>query len=61
MPPMISITTGKVTSKAIRLSVVKLPSVTEKKPRMVVPMYAESVNTSPWAKLMSSMIPYTIV
>ncbi len=57
IPPMTSITTGNTTSKARRLMTVKVPSVIANNPRRVVPMYAPSVNTSPWAKLISSMMP----
>ena len=54
---MITITSGKTSRRAIRFTVENEPSVTEKKPRMAVPMYAPSVNTSPCAKLISSMMP----
>ena len=38
MPPMISITIGNTSSRAMTLIVLNDPSVTEKKPRIAVPM-----------------------
>ncbi len=57
MPPMISITTGNTTTMAIRLTAVNDPSSMAKKPRIAALMYPPIVNTSPWAKLISSMMP----
>ena len=57
MPPMMSITAGNTSSRAMRFTVVNSPSEMAKKPRIAEPTYAPSVNTSPWAKLISSMIP----
>ena len=61
IPPMISITAGKTSSSAITLVSVSESPLTAKKPSSAEPMNALSVKMSPCAKLISSMMPYTIV
>ena len=61
MPPIISITTGNTSSRVTNSVSENVFSLTVKKPRIAEPMTALRVKMSPCAKLISSMMPYTIV